>query len=108
MREEIWNVESQCLRHDRFRKPRISQSYDLINRLTSISHEDSQLSTLASFDYGYSAANQRTNVTHADDSYWTYASDSLGQVVSGKQRGDQDALLGRVNIKVDAFYYIFV
>jgi RHS repeat-associated protein len=78
-----------------------TKAYDYINRLTAISHADLQPVTLASYSYGYNGANQRTNVTHADDSYWTFGYDSLGQVISGKQGDDQDALLADRQFEYD-------
>lgn len=94
-------VEQIAFVHDGVTNMITAKSHDLLNRLTSITHEDSQPSTIASFDYGYNGANQRTNVTHANNSYWTYTYDYLGQVTGGKQRDDQDALLANRQFEYD-------
>ena len=59
-----------------------SKSYDLLNRLQSIS---SVGGIVLSDAYTYNDANQRMRVTQADGSYWRYEYDSLGQVTLGKK-----------------------
>jgi YD repeat-containing protein len=94
-------VEQIAFTHGNTTNMVTTKAYDYINRLTAISHANLQPVTLASYSYGYNAANQRTNVTHADDSYWTFGYDSLGQVIGGKQRDDQDALLADRQFEYD-------
>ena len=61
----------------------VSYSFDLLNRLTSITSVNGQSATLDSHGYLYNNANQRTSMTNADNSYWIYQYDTLGQVTSG-------------------------
>jgi RHS repeat-associated protein len=61
-----------------------TKTYDLLNRLTSISSIPSRSPTV-SFAYQYNSANQRTRRTESDLSYWSYGYDSLGQLTSGKK-----------------------
>jgi len=58
-----------------------TKSYDLLNRLLSVSSAPSALS----FSYLYNEANQRSQCRLADGSFWVYQYDSLGQVKSGKK-----------------------
>ncbi len=60
-----------------------TKSYDLLNRLTSISSANSQLPAPISYAYAYNSANQRTRNTTTDGSYWNYEYDDLGQVKRG-------------------------
>jgi len=62
------------------------KTYDILNRLTSISSLDAQSSIINSFSYQYNQANQRTRVDLADSSHWDYGYDNLGQVISGVKR----------------------
>ena len=78
-----------------------TKSYDDLNRLTSITHADSQLSTLASYNYGYNSANQRTNVVHSDGSHWNYGYDVLGQVITAKKRNLDDLLFPGLQYEFD-------
>jgi len=61
-----------------------TKTYDLANRLTSISSSPSAASPI-SFSYSYNSANQRTRTRLADGSLWNYQYDALGQVISGKK-----------------------
>jgi RHS repeat-associated protein len=65
-----------------------TKSYDLLNRLTSISSVASGTGAPKlpiSFAYDYNTANQRIRCALEDGSYWIYMYDPLGQVTSGKR-----------------------
>jgi len=61
-----------------------TKSYDVLNRLTSISSVPSA-APVVSFNYGYNAAHQRTAVANADNSRWAFGYDTLGQVTSARK-----------------------
>lgn len=76
--EKVWFTNNTTLRMT------TTKSYDLVNRLTSISSAAGG-SNVAVFNYANNSANQRTAVTNVDSSRWVYEYDSLGQVISGKK-----------------------
>jgi RHS repeat-associated protein len=61
-----------------------TKSFDLINRLTSISSTAAG-SAVASSAYQYNSGNQRVRNTLANGSYWIYEYDPLGQVRAGRK-----------------------
>jgi RHS repeat-associated protein len=75
-----------------------TKTYDLVNRLTSISSAPSapSASSVVSFKYQMNSASQRTAITNADGSHWRYGYDSLGQVTSGnKHWADGSSVAGQ-------------
>jgi hypothetical protein len=77
-------VSQITFRSNTFTSMTTTKSYDLLNRLSSISSAPSAQSAVG-FSYTYNSANQRTRMQMADGAFWVYEYDSLGQVKTGKK-----------------------
>ena len=76
-------------------------SFDPINRLKTIEHNNLKTSNIEQYSYELNKANQRTKFTLANGEYWDYQYDDLGQVISAKRYDSSGQLLKDLTYNFD-------
>ena len=80
----------------------VSNTFDVLDRVTGITWQDSPNSVVRNFAYAYNAVGMITNVVREDSSHTEYTYDSLDRLISETSVGSVTSMVqderGRVSI----------